>query len=93
MKLIYVAACPSYGRGDHVKVGVSKDPHKRLKCLWSEYDHLLKIVAIYSHEKPYRIEAETKKHFIKHRFIGSESFFIQADEAMAFIESLGAVRL
>ena len=85
---LYVASAPTYGRNYKVKIGVSKDPNKRLRALTSSHDWVLKIIAIYEVERPFAIEALIKKRFKPHRILGHEMFSLPDEETMiGFIEN------
>jgi hypothetical protein len=83
---LYLASAPSWGASDIVKIGISGNPHKRLRSLRSSYDHLLSLIAIYAPDNSRLAEAVIKREFRPYRRSGHECFAIQVGEVTSFIE-------
>jgi hypothetical protein len=84
---LYVCHAPSYAGNDLIKIGISKNPQKRLKSLRSSYDHLLEIVAIYEPKDARECETRIKRKFIDSRRKGREFFQAPLNDVLKFIST------
>lgn len=89
---LYVFSAPSYGSHEYVKIGVSKNPEKRLESARAVYDHLLEITAIYPTTDALKHESAIKQHFKEYRRKGTEFFAVDLKLITAFIETTCGLR-
>ena len=72
-EFLYIAASPTYSSDYQIKVGISDDPHRRVTA-FKRYDHLFKLVAVFSFENrnfPEVLECDMIAHFYKKAFMAA----------------------
>lgn len=84
---LYIMAAPTYGRVENVKIGISRNPWKRLKGCRAQYDHLLELVVVYEIDNARKVESMVKKRFKDKRCgrIATEWFNVHRSEVIKFL--------
>lgn len=72
-RFLYIASSPTYSNDCQIKVGISDDPHQRVKA-FKRHDHLFRLRAIFSFENrnfPEVLECDIISHFYRKQFMAA----------------------